>query len=92
MPTPDPAPFTVSVHAGFSEDGILLIDARLSWHADPPPLGSDLLGQGRMALLEGIGREVERGRSLNAMKVRVHMEGHDQVGEPDPGPEPYRPA
>ena len=73
-------PFTVAVEAGFTEDGTWLIDARLRFHEGPPALGSDLLGEGRLALLAGIGREVKRGRALGAARVHVHMEGHDEVG------------
>ncbi len=80
-------PFIVSVEAGFTEDGTWLIDARLEWRDGPPPLGSRLLGLGRLALLEGIAREGWRGRALGATRVRVHMEGHDRVavsfGEPE---------
>ncbi len=75
------APFTISVEAGFDEDGIWVIDARLSCpDGMVPPFGSSLLGLGRLALLEAIAREGWRGRSLGAKRVRVHLEGHDQVG------------
>ena len=74
------APFTISVEAGFDESGIWVIDARLTWRDGVvPPLGSRLLGLGRLALLEAIAREGWRGRSLGATRVRVHMEGHDRV-------------
>ncbi len=76
----DDAPFSVSVEAGFDESGIWVMDARLRWRDGPPPLGSRLLGLGRLALLEGIAREGLHGRALGATKVRVHMEGHE-VGE-----------
>ena len=73
-------PFTVSVEAAFAEDGVWLIDARLKFRDGPPQLGSDLLGEGRIALLQAIAREAERGRVLGANKVRVHMDGHEGVG------------
>ena len=80
-------PFTVSVEGSLSDDGVWNIDARLRWRDGAPPLGSRLLGLGRLALLEGIAREASRGRSLGATKVRVCMEGHDKVavtlGEPE---------
>ena len=76
----DPAPFTVTCHAGFDEDGVWLIDARLSWRDGPPPLGSSLLGRGRLAMMRAIAKAGLQGRSLGARKVQVHMEGHE-VGE-----------
>ena len=83
-------PFTVSVQDGFTENGVWLIDARLEWRDGAPAVGSRLLGLGRLALLDAIGREGLRGRSLGANKVRVHMEGHDRVGVSidEPGAEP----
>lgn len=84
-------PFTATVEAGFTEDGTWLIDARLRFRDGPPELGSDLLGEGRLALLRGIAREVERGRSSGAARVRVHMEGHEgdsaSLGKPATEPE-----
>ncbi len=83
-------PFTVSTEGCFTEDGIWLIDARLRFRDGPPPLGSRLLGDGRVALLEAIAREGMKGRSLGATKVRVNLEGHDiyaiPVDDPDSGP------
>jgi len=79
-------PFTVSVEAGFTQEGIWLIDARLSWRDGPPPPGCRFLDLARVSLLDYIARETERGRSLGATKVRVHMADHDPVtipfGEP----------
>ncbi len=72
-------PFTVSVEAGFAEDGIWRIDARLRFRDGSAPLGSDLLGEGRLALLAGITREGLRGRSLGAKIVRVHLDTGDRV-------------
>ena len=90
MSSHDPRePFDVSVEAGLTEDGTWLIDARLSWRDGPPPAGCRFLDLARRALLEVIAREADRGRSLGAMKVRVHLEGHDRVGvscdEPESG-------
>ena len=79
-------PFSIDYHSGFNEEGVWYIDVRLTFHDGPPPLGSKLLGAGRVALLEAIAREAERGRALGANKVRVHMEGHTGVlDDSDPG-------
>ena len=70
--------FTVSVEAGFSEDGIWTIDARLQFRdGKTPPIGSNLVGEGRIALLQGIHREGLRGRSLGATRVKVLMDAGD---------------
>ena len=80
MPTPlprdDPDPFTVTCHAGFDESGFWLIDAEIKWRDGLPPRGSRLLGEGYLAMLTAIAREAQHGRSLGAVKVRVHMVGH----------------
>ena len=73
-------PFTVSVEAVLTEEGTWLIDARLSWRDGLPPVGCRFLDLARVALLEAIARQAERGRSLGATKVRVHLEGHDRLG------------
>jgi len=72
-------PFTVSVEAGFTEDGIWYIDARLKFREGVPPSGNDLLGEGRLALLAGIAREGTRGRALGAKIVRVHLDTGDRA-------------
>ena len=70
--------FTVVVEAGFSEDGTWTIDARLQYRDGKiPPLGSRLLGEGRTALLVGIGKEGLRGRTLGATRVKVTMDAGD---------------
>jgi len=74
-------PFSVSVEAAFTEDGVWLIDARLGFRDGPPPMGSELLGLGRIALLEAIAREGQRGRALGATKVRVRLDADDRVRE-----------
>ncbi len=74
MAIPKRFPFTVCVEAAFDESGVWLIDARLRFHHGPPRAGSELLGQGRLALLHGIAREGLHGRSLGAEKVRVHLD------------------
>jgi len=82
-------PFTVTVEAGFGDDGVWVIDARIEWRDGLPSEGSDLIGHGRVALLAAIAREGARGRSLGATRVRVHMSGHQSedtiIGEPDRG-------
>jgi len=79
--------FTIKAEAGFSEDGVWVIDARLDWRDGLPPEGSDLIGHGRLALLQAIAREGARGRALGATRVRVHMSGHHTegvtLGEPE---------
>ena len=80
MPTQDDRdPFTVTCHAGFDDSGFWLIDVRISWRDGMPRQGSRLLGEGRIAMLTAIHREAQHGRSLGAMKVRVHMEGHSKL-------------
>ena len=74
-------PFRVSVEAAFTEDGVWLIDACLKFRDGPPPVGSELLGLGRIALLEGIAREGQRGRSLGATKVRVRLDADERIRE-----------
>lgn len=66
-------PFTVTVEAGFDEDGVWVIDARLR-STRPLKEGSALFSRGRLALLETIIREERRGRELGALWVRVHLE------------------
>jgi len=82
-------PFTVTIEAGFGEDGVWVIEARIEWRDGLPSEGSDLIGHGRVALLAAIAREGTRGRSLGATRVRVHMSGHQaeavSIGEPEPG-------
>jgi len=84
-----PEHFTVTCHTGFDESGTWVINAHISWRDGPPPLGSTLLGRGRLAMMRAIAKAGREGRSLGATKVRVHMEGHD-VGEVEilGGPEP----
>jgi len=75
-----PEPFTVSVHAGFDEGGVWVIDARLTFRDGAPPPGDQLIGKGRLALLTEIMREGQRGRSLGATKARLQMD--DGTGSP----------
>jgi hypothetical protein len=63
-----PEPFTVTCHAGFDESGFWLIDAQISWRDGPPPIGSALLGRGRLALLRTIAKAGLQGRSLGATR------------------------
>ena len=73
-------PFTVSVDAEFTEDGVWIIDARLKFRDGAPPrIGSNLLGEGRLALLEAIAREGLRGRALGATKVEVRLDTGDSI-------------
>jgi len=70
--------FTVTVESGFSEDGVWTIDARVKYRdGKTPPIGSRLLGEGRLALLAGIAKEGLRGRSLGATRVKVTMDAGD---------------
>jgi hypothetical protein len=77
------APFTVTAQSRFTEDGVWSIDVRLTFRDGPPPVGSALLGAGRMALLQALVREVERGKALFAPRIKVHMEGHEGLDIPD---------
>ena len=71
-------PFMVSVEAGFAENGIWTIDARLRFRDGiTPPVGSRVLGEGRLALLEVIHREGLRGRALGANRVRIRLDSGD---------------
>ncbi len=71
-------PFTFSVEAGFSEDGIWILDARLQWCDGVVPAdGSQLLGEGRLALLERIAREAMHGRALGAKSIQLHLNTGD---------------
>jgi hypothetical protein len=72
-------PFTVTIHSGFTEDGIWTIDARLEWLHGPPANGTELRGRGLMALLHAIATEGQRGRSLGARKVDIRMQGHEEI-------------
>ncbi len=70
--------FSVSVQAGFAEDGVWSIDARLRFRdGKTPPIGSSLLADGHIALLKGIHREGILGRSLGATQVRLCMDAGD---------------
>ena len=67
------APFTATVHGGFAEDGVWVIDARLRFHGRVPAIGEDLLGEAWLELLKGIIREGLRGRRLGATQARVTL-------------------
>jgi len=75
-----PSDFTISVHAGFDEDGVWLIDARLEipWNLGAQECAR-LLGEGRLALARGILREVGCGRALGAQVVRVEIATDDSI-------------
>ena len=81
-------PFTITCHSGFNEEGVWTIDVRLHFRGSPPPLGSALLGAGRIALLQVIAREAQRGRALGATKVKYRMEGQDGAGPISDIPDP----
>ncbi len=90
----DDPPFTVSAHAGFAEDGVWTIDARLEFRdGKTPPRGSRLLGDGRIELLKAIQREGLRGRALGATRARIHLDAGDgpvliRPGQAIPEPDP----
>jgi hypothetical protein len=75
-------PYIVSVQGALTDDGFWLIDAHLHWPQGPPPLGTENLGKGLMALLKAIADEGQRGRSLGVSKVKVRIQGHDNGGPP----------
>ncbi len=86
--------FAVVVEAGFSEEGIWVIDARVKYQGGKSPaVGSRLLGEGRLALLAGITKEGQRGRSLGATRIKVLMDAGDGPVDLPPElaiPEPSR--
>jgi hypothetical protein len=70
--------FTVTVESGFLEEGVWTIDARVKYRdGKTPPVGSRLLGEGRLALLAGIHKEGLRGRELGATRVKVTLDAGD---------------
>jgi len=77
--------FITQVTGSMGDDGIWEIDATVTFRSglDPQP-GDELLGAGRLALLQGIVREGLRGRSLGATRVRVRMEIAGRVSRLSP--------
>ncbi len=75
-----PSDITVSVHAGFDEDGVWLIDARLEvpWNLSALERAR-LLGEGQIALAQKILREVHCGHSFGARVVRVEIATDDSI-------------
>lgn len=59
------------------------IDAVLSFRDGEPAQGSEILGHGRLALLEGIVREGQRGRQLGASRALLRMQVGDSYTELD---------
>ena len=70
---PSDSPFTVTVHGGFAEDGVWVINAWLRFHGRVPTIGEDLLGEARLELLKEIIREGLCGRRLGATQARVTL-------------------
>jgi len=75
--------FTVHVEGHLVQSGVWRINAVLRFHGAAPEPGDRLLGEGRLALLEGIAREGLRGRALGATQVRVCMDVAGQISEID---------
>ena len=77
--------FTTRVTGSLDDDGVWQIDATVTFRdgLDPQP-GDKLLGDGRLALLQGIVREGLRGRSMGATQVRVRMDIGGQVSRLSP--------
>ena len=64
--------FTVSVEGAFDDDGAWIIDAKASFRDDLDGIARRaLLGDVRVALLEGIAREGKRGRIMGATRAMV---------------------
>ena len=74
--------FRTEVIGFLGDDGVWQIDATLTFRngLDPQP-GETLLGEGRLALLQGIVTEGLRGRSMGATRVRVRMDIGGEVRE-----------
>src|SRR5687767_14067065 len=78
--TSSPPPFVVTCAAQFRDDGVWIIQATLRFRDGRPADASDLLAEGRLALLQAIVREGLRGRTLGATDARVFMdEGSGEV-------------
>ena len=64
--------FTVTVEGAFDDDGAWIIDAKASFRDDMDGVARRaLLGDVRLALLEGIVREGKRGRVMGATRSMV---------------------
>ena len=77
-------PYEVTVQAAFDEDGTWCIDARVSYRDGEPAVGTDPLGEARLALLVGIAHEAVRGRTLGATKARLYLREGDRLNVLDP--------
>lgn len=74
--------FTVDVQGHLVTNGVWRIDAKLRFRDGlDPQVGDELLGRGRLALLEGITREGARGRALGATSCRVFLDVAGRVSE-----------
>ena len=80
----------IAVHAGFNEDGVWTIDARLRYAGGViPPRRSVVRGNGRGALFEAVHREKLRGLDFyGAKRVSVHFDTGEEVVDFSPN-EPF---
>lgn len=78
--------FNLSVQGHLVTNGIWRIEARLRFRdgLDPQP-GDDLLDDGRLALIEAILREGQRGRALGASACRVLLDLNGDVRDVELG-------
>ena len=71
--------------ARFRTDGVWVITLAISYRDGMPPEGSELLGQARAAVLQGLLDAGIKGRTLGARNVRVFLDdGSGVVTEFDP--------
>lgn len=83
--------FTVSCEGHLVSNGVWSIDAQVRFRdGHQPKPGDELLGRGRLALIEAMLREAARGRALGCTAVRVRMQVGDDVSEFDLGDVPDR--
>ena len=74
----DAPEFTVVVETALADVGAWVIDARVIYRDGVVPVvGSALLGEARVALLEQIIVAAARGRALGATAVRLRMDTGD---------------
>jgi hypothetical protein len=74
--------YSISTQAAFNEEGVWMIEARLRFgRRAARQVGSALLGETRVALMEALSREALRGRVLGAQVIRVQLDAGGHVTE-----------
>ena len=81
MPDAKDPPFTTTVEAGFSEDGIWQIVATIKWRVGVLEADNEVRGAARLELLRLIARAGGEGRTRGADRVHVHMDTSDRVSD-----------